>query len=66
MKVKFNCPMFHQGVNYEKGKVYEVTENELKAIDANDYEQVGEDEEATRVARAKSMTKGAPKAAENK
>lgn len=64
MKVRFNVPMFHAGVNYEKGKVYDLEETQLEALDPNDYTAMDDDEPAE-VAKPKK-TKGAPKGAENK
>ena len=56
--------MFHQGVTYNRGEVYEVTEATMKAIDKADYEVVGDNEEV--IAKPKKTTKGAPEKAENK
>lgn len=57
--------MFHQGQNFEKGQVYDLDEAQLKAIDPNDYEEVGDGGDS-KVRKPKSMTKGVPKDAENK
>ena len=64
MKVRFNVPMFHQGTNYEKGKVYDLEEAQLAALDPNDYTAMDDDEPAEAPKAKKS--KGAPKDAENK
>lgn len=58
--------MFHQGQNFEKGKVYDLAEAEVKALDPKDYQVVGDSEKAEEVKKPKSMTKGVPKDSENK
>lgn len=49
------------GKSYDKGGVYEVHPEEIKALDKKDYELAHDDEEVT-----KPKTKGVPKQAENK
>ena len=61
MKIKFLVPSFHMGKSYDKGGIYEVQLEEIKALDKKDYELAREDEEVT-----KPKAKGAPKQAENK
>lgn len=74
MIVRFKSPMFHDGKTYEQfveakdenGKIvkagvqYEVTPEDMKAIDKNDYVVV------TDAKIEEGSTKGAPKKAQNK
>lgn len=61
-KVKFKCPVYHQGVNFAKGEIYELNDDQVAAIDRADYDEVTEKQ----VQEHKAATKGAPKNAENK